>query len=56
MKKRLFALLLAVCLLAASAFPAYAQAFTPEEQTQLVQLCKKGNAELCQLVRQYVEL
>lgn len=46
MKKRLFALLLAVCLLAASAFSAYAQAFTPEEQYEA--LCATA-----ELIREY---
>lgn len=32
MKKRIFALLLAVCLLAAAVLPVHAEAFTPEEQ------------------------
>ncbi len=30
--------------------------YTLEEQQRLLELCKKGNAELCRLLRQYVEL
>ena len=30
--------------------------YTLEEQQRLIELCKKGNAELCLLLRQYVQL
>ena len=29
--------------------------YTLEEQQRLLELCKKGNAELCRLLRQYVQ-
>lgn len=32
------------------------RAFTPEEQTQLVRLCQKGNAELCEIVKKVISL
>ena len=30
--------------------------FTVEEQQKLVELCRKGNAELCELMKRYIEL
>lgn len=32
------------------------RSFTVEEQQKLVELCRKGNAELCELMKRYIEL